>query len=312
MTNQYLSHTPVLVAGEGQLSVTLALCLAQAGHRVSLLTDEPAASQEFLAYHQGQLVQHQQILNPPVAVHHTSEIHSSNAFAFGIIVTAESLARKKYWLGKLEAVLAADAVIGVNTGAIPLTELQSGQRNPRRILGMNWCAPAHTTQFLEVIVNEQGNGQLAAAICKLATANWAKDPYIIRGETGIRARLFAAMAREAFFLLREDYATVEDIDRACRNDPGYYLPFAGNFRYMDLMGTYAYGLVMKELNPELAADTQVPAFFGKLVCEGHTGMASRQGFYQYEAEALRIWQDTFSEFSFQIRDLMQQYPGQFT
>jgi 3-hydroxybutyryl-CoA dehydrogenase len=116
------------------------------------------------------------------------------------------------------------------------------------------------------------------------------------------------MVREAFYLLENGYVSVEDIDRACRNDAGYYLPFAGNCRYMDLMGTYIYGVVMRDLNPELSKDRQIPAFFREIVSKERLGMETKQGFYPYQEGEVEQWEEVFRKFSYQIRQIIAKYP----
>ena len=116
------------------------------------------------------------------------------------------------------------------------------------------------------------------------------------------------MVREAFYLVENGYASVEDVDRACRNDAGYYLPFAGNCRYMDLMGTYAYGMVMKYLNPDLSKDRHLPDFFMNIINEGGLGLENGKGFYQYTKEEINLWRDIVSTFSYQIEKIINKYP----
>ena len=116
------------------------------------------------------------------------------------------------------------------------------------------------------------------------------------------------MAREAFFLVENGYASIEDIDRACRNDPGYYLPFAGNCRYIDLMGTYAYGIVMKGLNPELSKDIEIGKFMKNIISEEDFGMENGKGFYEYEKGDSERWHEIFRKFSTQIHEIIKKYP----
>ena len=116
------------------------------------------------------------------------------------------------------------------------------------------------------------------------------------------------MIREAFYLIDRGYVTPEDIDRACRNDPGYYFPFAGNFRYMDLMGTYIYGVVMKDLNPDLSKDSSVPGFFNEIVASEGRGMANGKGFFEYREEDTEKWEAVFRRFSYQIQEIISKYP----
>ena len=116
------------------------------------------------------------------------------------------------------------------------------------------------------------------------------------------------MVREAFYLVENGYATVQDIDRACRNDAGYYLPFAGNFRYMDLMGTYSYAEVMKKLNADLSKDNHIPGFFSDIISNGDTGMKSNKGFYNYENGDVEHWNKMFAKFSYKIHEIIAKYP----
>ncbi len=116
------------------------------------------------------------------------------------------------------------------------------------------------------------------------------------------------MLREALYLVDNEYATVEDIDRACRNDPGYYLSFAGNFRYMDLMGPYSYALVMKDLNPELSKADKPPAFVYKMLKDGKTGLHTKKGFYNYSEKEVREWEHLIMKFGYQIEKIISKYP----
>jgi 3-hydroxybutyryl-CoA dehydrogenase len=109
-------------------------------------------------------------------------------------------------------------------------------------------------------------------------------------------------------LIENGYANAEDIDRALRNDAGLYLSFAGNFRYMDLMGLYAYGKVMGELNPTLSTSASLPSFFDELVQSGHLGMASGDGFFHYTEEEIEAWERIFLRFSGEMEKIIRKYP----
>lgn|SRR5690606_21097242 len=225
-----------------------------------------------------------------------------------VAVTREDLQQKAEMVAFLEQSLAPECLIAINSESIPLSQIQQGASHPGRVLGLNWAEPAQTTFFLEVISNSANSKQEITDLVTLAREGWGKDPYVLNNDEGIRARLLAALVREAFSLIENGYVGVEDIDRACRNDAGYYLPFAGNCRYMDLMGTWAYGTVMADLNPELSNATHIPDFFEQIIAEGGKGMANGKGFYNYSEEDKKNIQESFLQFSQEIRDLMSKYP----
>jgi len=116
-----------------------------------------------------------------------------------------------------------------------------------------------------------------------------------------------AMLREAFHLVDKGYATVEDVDRSLRNDLGYWITFAGPFRFMDLTGIPAYLTVMKDLFPELDNATEPPAFMEKLVASGAKGVSNASGFYPYTKETAEDWDKRFIDFSYDIRKLAEKY-----
>jgi len=306
------NRTEILVFGNGPLSFSVIMCLLVAGHRVTLVTesiDEAItridahilnASKSSLKAINKQLLQV------------ISDLDDKTDFKIAIAVTDENLKIKKSVISKLEKIICRDSIIAINTESIPISDLQNESQVPNRIIGLNWTEPAHTSFFLEIIINGVTNRERAIDICDLAKKYWFKHPYLISTGLGIRAKLLSVMAREAFYLVNNGYASIEDIDRACRNDAGYYLPFSGNFRYMDLMGTYAYGLVMKDLNRELSSETKTPHFFNELIEQGGLGMENKKGFYTYEDEDVKWWNEVFSKFSYQIRDVIGKYPFGYT
>ncbi len=307
MNDHLSSMEEVLLTGDHLSVYGLAVCLLQAGHKVQVKSADPVTSGKQIIRCWEELPDEGNSAGlDNLRVVSSWQIQSSPALA--IILSPEDLAIKQSHIAELEELLSAGAVIGVNTESFALSELQANAAHPERILGMNWVEPAHSTLFLELIRNETTREDMTDRVAELARQYWYKDPYVIRSDYGIRMPLLAALVREAFHLIENGYASVEDIDRACRNDAGYYLTFAGNLRYMDLMGTNAYGMVMKELNPELGTESSVPESFIKLVGEGRTGMAAGKGFYAYESGEKAKWEKLLREFSVEIKDLFERYP----
>ena len=197
----------------------------------------------------------------------------------------ESVEEKKKVYRQLETVLSPTAIIGSNTSAIPVTVLQQGLQHPERLLGIHWAEPAHITRFMEVICGTASDLTYAHTMITLAE-QWGKEPSLLRKDIRgfITNRIMYAMLREAFNLVENGYATVEDVDRSLRNDLGYWITFAGPFRFMDLTGIPAYLTVMKDLFPELDNTSKTPALMEKLVAEGAKGVSNARGFYPYTPE----------------------------
>jgi 3-hydroxybutyryl-CoA dehydrogenase len=220
----------------------------------------------------------------------------------------ESVEEKKSVYRRLETVLSPTAIIGSNTSAIPVTLLQEGLQHPERLLGIHWAEPAHITRFMEVICGDRSELRFAETIVLLAES-WGKEPSLLRKDIRgfITNRIMYAMLRESFHLVEKGYATVEDVDRSLRNDLGYWITFAGPFRFMDLTGIPAYLTVMKDLFPDLDNSTAAPALMEKVVGEGSLGVSNAKGFYPYTSESAEHWEKTFIEFSYDIRKLAEKY-----
>lgn len=298
----------VLLIGNSKLLCSVTICLLQTGHQVYLVTDEKKSAEERIQLHLDDLRRQNCSVDFAKNLRVFTELKENIFFKLIVIVNDENLERKKLFIKKAEQFSLPGSIICINTESILLSVLQAGSLHPERLIGVNWTEPAHTTFFLELIKNSVVSDKVAGAIFNLAEKRWSKHPYIVRDELGIRSKIMAAMAREAFYLVDNSYVTAEDIDRAFRNDAGYYLSFVGICRYMDLMGPYAYGKVMKELNPDLSKAEEVPGFFKERAANERAGMANGKGMFEYTPEGVKEWDKRFRKFSYEIKRIIEKYP----
>ncbi len=225
----------------------------------------------------------------------------------------EDLEIKKEVYRKVEKVVADNVIITSNTSAIPISHLQQLVKVPKRFFGMHWAEPAYTTRFLEIVCGEFSDLAMGEELYRIAT-RWGKEPILVRKDIRgfITNRIMYAMYREAFYLVENGYATIEDVDRACKNDGGHWMTFCGLFRYMDLTGLQAYHRVMKDLFPTLSNQTAVPKLIDDIAKNGGNGIFNGKGFYNYTPEEAREWEETFEKFSFDISRLSSKYHHQVT
>ncbi len=224
--------------------------------------------------------------------------------------TLEDLNIKKQVFDKIEAVITKECLLTSNTSAIPISILQKLTTLPQRFFGLHWAEPSHTTRFLEVICGHESDIGKGEFLYELSQ-HWGKEPTLVRKDIRgfITNRLMYAMYREACYLVENEYATVEDVDRACRNNAGYWMTLVGVFRWMDLTGVDAYHRVMKDLLPDLCNSTSIPKLIDDVVKSGGKGVSNANGFYKYTPEEARLWEETFREFSYEIRKLALKYPA---
>ncbi|HET7214379.1 MAG TPA: 3-hydroxyacyl-CoA dehydrogenase family protein [Terriglobia bacterium] len=223
-------------------------------------------------------------------------------------ITEDSRAKRETF-AKIENVVSAGTLLASNTSAIPISSLQEGCRHPERVIGMHWAEPSHVTRFMEIICGDSTSAESAERAAKMAQ-QWGKEPALVRKDVRgfIANRISYAMFREAFHLVESGVATVEDVDRSLRNDVGFWITFAGPFRYMDLTGVQAYKLVMKDLLPDLDCSKAVPDLMRKVADSGGNGVSTRSGFYRYTPRQAKRWQELFLKFNYDIRKLAMKYP----
>lgn len=310
-------NIPVAVVGLGLMGCSITACLLMAGHSVVALapipsdmeTAMPRISEHLERSFKEQITErpaHELLANLTL----TEDYKSLKDCKVVIECTLEDVDIKKAVYAKIEAQVPDDTLITSNTSAIPISILQKNAKVPSRFLGLHWAEPSHTTRFLEIICGDQTDLKHAEWLYALSHS-WGKEPILVRKDIRgfITNRLMYAMFREAFYLVENGYATIEDVDRSCRNNAGYYMTLVGIFRWMDLTGVPAYHNVMKDLFPDLSTGTEVPKLIDDIVKAGGKGIANAHGFYEYTPEEAKLWRDTFEEFSYEIRRLALKYPA---
>lgn len=304
------------VVGLGLMGSSIATCMLIAGHRVVGL--EPL--EERLESGEKRIQEHLRIAWEKKLISEKPRFYLNNLHVCSdysklrdtqLIIenVKEDKAIKKIVFAKINSVVSTDTLITSNTSAIPISELQEFVSNPGRFFGLHWMEPAHTTRFLEVICGDKSDIELANYLYNMAEL-WGKEAVLVKKDIRgfIANRLMYAMYREAMYLVEEEYASVEDVDRACRNVAGYFLPMAGVFRWMDLTGIGAYRTVMKDLFPLLNNAAAPGKLINKIVDEGGNGVFNGKGFYNYTEEERKLWGEAYTKFSYEIREIALKYP----
>lgn len=305
------------VVGLGLMGCSIATCFLIAGHPVvavaplpiDMETAEPRIRTHLTnSLHEGLITQQPEVYLSQLQI--TEDYSALKNCSLVVECTLESIDIKKAVYEKIEAFLPDAALIASNTSAIPISLLQRQTRLPERFFGLHWMEPSHTTRFLEIICGDLSDPQKADWLYNVSHY-WAKEPTLVRKDIRgfITNRLMYAMYREAFNLVENGYATVDDVDRAIRNSAGFWMMLAGIFRWMDLTGVPAYHTVMKDLFPTLSNQTEVPTLIDKLVKDGAKGVLNAHGFYEYGPGEAEAWQQTYEEFSYDIRRLALKYPA---
>ena len=315
MTISATMGSTVAVIGLGLMGRSIAACLLSAGHRVIGVTDDLAASEDVLKQIRqflAEMATEGLLADPAEALMQRFRMTGALKDVAGVEIVFESVTEdiklKQELILELERIVSVDCILATNTSAIPVSLLQEGAQHPERILAVHWDDPAYVRRFLEIVPGIATSRECIEHITALAS-RWGKEPSVLRKEIRgfITNRISYAMFREACHLVDSGVCTVEDVDRAMRTDVGWWMPLAGPFRYMDLMGVEAYYRVMPDLLPDLSTDPGIPKLMRIVVEGGGRGIKNGRGFYSYSPDEAKRWEHRFREFNYKMRRLSAEY-----
>ena len=160
---------------------------------------------------------------------------------------------KRDLLARISAVAPSDSLIATSSSGILISDIQDAAAYPERVLLGHPFNPPHLIPLVEVV---GGRMTSEGAIKKALTfyGSIGKKPIHIRREVKghVANRLQAALWREAFNLVEQGIASVEDVDTAIAHGPGLRWALLGPFLNLHLSGG-AGGIahVLEHLGPPL-------------------------------------------------------------
>ena len=201
--------------------------------------------------------------------------------AADIIVEAatEDMDLKIRILKQIESTARVDAIIASNTSSISITALAAALANPSRFIGMHFFNPVPLMPLVEVIRGVQTNEPTADAVRKL-TAKMGKTPVSVKNSPGfVVNRILVPMINEAFFVLAEGVASVEEIDAGMKLGANHAI---GPLALADLVGLDVCLSVMDVYLKDFG-DSKYRAcpMLRELVMAGRLGRKTGWGVYRY-------------------------------
>ena len=281
------------VLGSGTMGAQIALSLALGGARTNLwgrreeslanAAERIQAAGAFLA-EQGLDEGAPGIARDGVAT--TTDLDRAVSSAgFVIEAVAEEIGTKQSVLRRAEAGCPGDAILSSTTSAIGAGRIQSALSRPERFCIAHYAQPAHLVALVEVVPGEQTSPDAAKQVSALLRRT-GKVPVLCPDIPGfLWSRIQHAVLREFATLVGKGLVTPEACDTILRQGYAWRLPAMGAFEHADLAGldlinSAAGREVWADLsNVSDPADTPV----GQLFAQGHTGMRSGKGFYDWTA-----------------------------
>ncbi|MBO6638068.1 MAG: 3-hydroxyacyl-CoA dehydrogenase [Roseitalea sp.] len=238
-----VSSVKVAVIGAGSIGMAFAIVFASAGHRVTIYDTDPerlGMARDELASALSDLARHDLLQENASAVLTriavTGDLAEAVQGALWIQECApEKLDLKRALIADLDSLAQPDAVIASSASAIPSSQSTGHLPGSRRCLV---CHPANPPFLLRVIeiVPHAGTDPAVSAFAREFLSACGMQPVMVGKEIEgfVFNRLQGALLREAYCLVRDDVASVEDIDTLVRDGLGLRWSFMGPFETVDL------------------------------------------------------------------------------
>lgn len=303
------------VVGLGLMGRSIVTALLISGHHVKAVAPVPTDTQQVYTHLKNQLEQcFDSGLLTGTPADYIKKLTVSEHYSilkdcgFVMECVLEDMEIKKDVYRKITSAVSDSTVIGTNTSAIPISDLQQVVEKPERFMGIHWAEPAFLTRFLEIICGRYTDPSVAQWVMVLAQ-HWGKEPTLLRKDIRgfITNRLMYAVYRELFHLIEKEGASMTDLDKAFRYDPGSWMTLMGIFRRADFQGLEDFTTAMENLFPLLSVSGKVPEVMQQIVERKGRGIYNQEGLFDYSKEEAREWEEAFAHFNSDINKLAAGY-----
>jgi len=197
----------------------------------------------------------------------------------------EDLKLKHAVFKEIEARVRRDTVIATNTSSLRISEVTSALKHADRSAGLHFMVPAHVMLAVEVTRGRKTTASTMAKLVSWMTA-MGKVPIVLdRDVPGMLInRIQHAMYREIYHLIDEGVATAETVDLAVRFGFGFRYPILGPVVSRDIHGLPVHLAASRQIYPTLHNGTAPSRKLSQLVKQGHHGVRTGRGFYQWDPQ----------------------------
>jgi 3-hydroxybutyryl-CoA dehydrogenase len=170
------------------------------------------------------------------------------------------------------------AILASNTSSLSITEMAAITFRTENCIGMHFFNPVPKMKLLE-IVRALETSEETVQTCAEVGRRMGKEVVVIRESPGfITSRINALIGNEAFYMLQENIASAEDIDKALKLGLNHPM---GPFELVDLVGLDARLNILEYLYKTLGEKYRPCPLLAQYVKAGRTGRKAGRGVYDY-------------------------------
>jgi len=254
----------VLIAGAGSIGAGVARSFAKSGFTIHVLSRNPGRLREALA---GVDIVDELPAAPPDLI-----VESFPEFA--------ELKRRLY--RDLEDAYGGVPILASNSSGLPLEELMQGLRYPQQFLGTHYLYPADASEFVEVMRTGKTSDAAVARVLA-ALRRCEKTPMLLNRPVigALVNRLQHALLHEAYYLIEEGIVSAEQVDDIARKLLAPRMCVTGLLLQKDISGLDTHALAQRTIVPHLCHDKTPSRSLQALYRDGHLGLKTGKGFYDW-------------------------------
>jgi 3-hydroxybutyryl-CoA dehydrogenase len=238
------------------------------------------------AFHEAGLIKANEIESAISRLTTTTNLKQAVESADFIIEAApEVLSLKQELFENIEDYCPENTVIATNTSSLVLKDIANRVKRKKRLVITHWFNPPHIVPVVEVVKGKETSSETMDLTFRLLQ-RISKVPVRLNQEIPgfLVNRIQMALLREVLDLHKKGIATTSDIDLAVRGSIGFRLASIGPLMTADLGGIKLWLSVCQNLFPHICSSTTPPETLINLAAEGHDGVKSGKGFYDYKID----------------------------
>ncbi len=181
-------------------------------------------------------------------------------------------------------------ILASNTSSFLPSRLAAATTRPEKVINAHFLNPPFFVPLVEVVPTEETSKETTSVVMELLTT-LGKQPILVEREAPgfVASRLQMALLREALWLVENEVASAEDVDKAISAGLGRRWATAGVLQVLEVAGWDLISRVAADVFPHLS-NADDPALLLEMVERGDIGVKVGKGFYDWtpeKAEELR-------------------------
>lgn len=212
----------------------------------------------------------------------TNDYAALEGCTFVFEAISESREQKRAVYRTIERYAGKDAVIASCTSSIDAEDLAELAEHPENLLIAHPFQPVHMLPLVEVVRHERTSDGALERTRALLERLHRQVVVLNHSVPGFLGNRFAqAMFREAIYLLEQNVASAEDIDKVVKYTMGMRYASIGLLEYYDAVGFELESAIAGNVYPDLCGTRELQKTIVDGLAGGKTGQAAGQGLYDW-------------------------------